>query len=48
MFVEKKPKDIETVISTIDQHRKRGRVFNERSTHSPNVSHKITQRKPNS
>jgi hypothetical protein len=48
MFIEKKQEDIETVISTIDQHRQRGRVVNERSTHSPNVSQKSGQPKPNS
>jgi hypothetical protein len=38
IIVEKKTEDIETVISTTDQHKQRGRVVNERSTHSPNVS----------
>jgi hypothetical protein len=38
MLVEKKPKDIEIIINTTNQHRQRGRVIDERSTHSPNAS----------
>jgi hypothetical protein len=38
--VEKLQEDIETIISTTDQHRQRGRVVNERSSWSPNVSQK--------
>jgi hypothetical protein len=39
-IVERKTEDIETIVSTIDQHKQRGRVENERSTHSPIVSQK--------
>jgi hypothetical protein len=39
-IVERKKEDIETIVSTTDQHKQRGRVENERSTHSPNVSQK--------
>ena len=38
IIVEKKTKDIGTIISTTYQHKQRERVVNERSTHSPNVS----------
>jgi len=48
VFVEKKQEDIETIISTTEYNRQRGIVVNERSTHSPNVSQKINQLKPNS
>jgi len=38
IIIDKKLEDIETVVSTIDQHKHMGRVVNERSAHSPNVS----------
>jgi hypothetical protein len=37
---ERKTKDIETIVSTVDKHKQRGQVANERSTHSPSISHK--------
>jgi hypothetical protein len=38
--IERNQEDIETVVSTTEQHRQHGKVVNERSTWSPNVSQK--------
>jgi hypothetical protein len=34
---ERKTKDIETIVSTTNKHKQRGKVTNERSTHPPSV-----------
>ena len=39
-IVERKTKDIETIVNVINQHKQKGREANERSTLSPNVSQK--------